>query len=82
RVDRVLFTLLNGQVAFFSSGSPYAVTGPSTLLDFFISPEDYYLPWVLGSFFRLIRMFGVFFSIFATPLYVAVVTYHYEMLPK
>ncbi|MBM7702226.1 spore germination protein [Metabacillus iocasae] len=82
RIDRVVFTLLNGQVAFFSSGSPYAVTGPSTLLDFFISPEDYYLPWVLGSFFRVIRIFGVFFSIFATPLYVAIVTYHYEMLPK
>ncbi|TYR79780.1 spore germination protein [Priestia megaterium] len=82
RIDRVLFSLLNGQVAFFSSGSPYAVTGPSTLLDFFISPEDYYLPWILGSFFRFIRTFGVFFSIFATPLYVAVVTYHYEMLPK
>ncbi|WP_110111615.1 spore germination protein [Bacillus sp. CGMCC 1.16541] len=82
RIDRVVFALLNGQVAFFTSGSPYAVTGPSTLLDFFISPEDYYLPWVLGSFFRLIRMFGVFFSIFATPLYVAIVTYHYEMLPK
>lgn len=82
RIDRVLFSLLNGQAAFFSSGSPYAVTGPSTLLDFFISPEDYYLPWVLGSFFRVIRILGVFFSIFATPLYVAIVTYHYEMLPK
>src|SRR6478609_2069755 len=76
RIDRVLFSLLNGQVAFFSSGSPYAVTGPSTLLDFFISPEDYYLPWILGSFFRVIRILGVFFSIFATPLYVAIVTYH------
>mgnify|MGYP003575486863 FL=1 len=82
RIDRVLFSLLNGQAAFFTSGSPYAVTRPSSLLDFFISPEDYYLPWVLGSFFRVIRILGVFFSIFATPLYVAIVTYHYEMLPK
>ncbi|KAI7251405.1 hypothetical protein KC345_g11583, partial [Hortaea werneckii] len=50
-------------------------------LDFFISPEDYYLPWILGSFFRLIRIISVIFSIFAAPAYVAVLTYHFEVLP-
>ncbi|UNL85834.1 spore germination protein [Priestia koreensis] len=82
RLDRVLYSLTRGQVAIFSSGSPYAIIGPATLFDFFISPEDYYIPWIVGSFVRIIRIFGVFFSIFATPLYVAVVTYHYEMIPK
>ena len=57
--------------------SGYAIIGPATLTDFFISPEDYYLPWVLGSFFRLIRIFSVLFSIFATSIYIAVLTYLY-----
>lgn len=82
RVDRVVYALVGGQVAILADGSPYVITGPSTLFDFFTSPEDYYLPWVLGSFFRLIRMFGVMFSILASPIYVAVLTYHYEMIPK
>jgi hypothetical protein len=82
RVDRVIYALVGGQVAIFADGSPYVITGPSTLFDFFTSPEDYYLPWILGSFFRLIRMFGVTFSILASPIYVAVLTYHYEMIPK
>jgi len=82
RVDRVVYALVGGQVAILADGSPYVITGPSTLFDFFTSPEDYYLPWVLGSFFRLIRMFGVMFSILASPVYVAVLTYHYEMIPK
>lgn len=81
RIDRVAFAISSGQVAIFSNGSPYGVTGPSNFLDFFISPEDYYLPWILGSFFRLIRIISVIFSIFAAPLYVAVLTYHFEVLP-
>lgn len=82
RVDRVTYTLLLGQVIIICDGSPYVITGPSTFFDFFISPEDYYLPWIVGSFFRIIRLFGVFFSVFATPLYVAVLTHHYVIIPK
>ncbi|GGA25523.1 spore germination protein [Paenibacillus physcomitrellae] len=82
RRDRVVYALSQGQVAVISEGSPYFITGPSSLFDFFISPEDYYMPWLLGSFFRVIRIFGVIFSLFATALYVAFTTYHYEVIPK
>ncbi|WMX58779.1 spore germination protein [Peribacillus sp. R9-11] len=82
RVDRAVHALIMGQVAVFSNGSPYAITGPSTLIDFFITPEDYFLPWIIASFFRLIRIFSVLFSIFATSIYIAVITYHYEMIPN
>ncbi|OAS16330.1 spore gernimation protein GerA [Paenibacillus oryzisoli] len=82
RVDRTKFNLLNGQVALLSNGSPYVISGPTTVFDFFISPEDYYLPWVLGSFFRCIRYFGVAFSILASPVYVAVLTFHYSVIPQ
>jgi spore germination protein KA len=82
RLDRTVWSLINGQVAVLSDGSPYAITAPSTLLDFFVSPEDYFLPWIIASFFRLIRIFSVLFSIFASSIYIAVLTYHYEMVPK
>ncbi|TFE22699.1 spore germination protein [Cohnella luojiensis] len=82
RRDRVVYALISGQVAVISDGSPYFITGPSTLFDFFISPEDYYLPWILGSFFRLIRIIGVIFSLFATSMYVAITTFHYEVIPN
>jgi spore germination protein KA len=81
RRDRVVYALISGQVAVISDGSPYFITGPSSLFDFFISPEDYYMPWILGSFFRIIRILGVVFSLFATSMYVAVMTYHYEVIP-
>ncbi|KRE64115.1 spore germination protein [Paenibacillus sp. Soil750] len=82
RVDRMKFNLINGHVAVLSSGSPYVISGPTTMFDFFYSPEDFYLPWVLGSFFRLIRYVGVTFSIFASPIYVSVITFHYSVVPR
>ncbi|RCW48078.1 spore germination protein [Paenibacillus prosopidis] len=82
RRDRVVFGLISGQVAIISDGSPYFVMAPSTLFQFFISPEDYYLSWLLGSFFRLIRIFGVVFSLFATSMYIAITTFHYEVIPR
>lgn len=82
RIDRVVYSLTQGQIAILSNGSPYVIIGPSILMDFFISPEDYYFPWIIGSFFRIIRLWSVIFSIFASPLYVAVLTFHYEVIPE
>ncbi|TDL74902.1 spore germination protein [Peribacillus frigoritolerans] len=81
RLDRIAYALTVGQVVIFSDGSPYAISGPSTILDFFVSSEDYYYNWVIGSFFRLIRILCIFFSIFSSSLYVSVVTFHYEIIP-
>lgn len=82
RIDRIVYAITSGQVVVFSNGSPYAMAAPANFLGFFASPEDYYMPWVLGSFFRLIRLLSVMFSIFATPMYVAVMTFHYEVIPE
>lgn len=82
RVDRAKFNLMNGQVVILCGGSPYFISGPTIVFDFFASPEDYYLPWILGSFFRCIRYVGVAFSIFASPFYVAVLTFHYSVIPQ
>jgi hypothetical protein len=81
RLDRISYTLSLGQVVIFSDGSPSAISGPSTILDFFISPEDYYYNWVIGTFFRLIRILAIIFSIFSSSIYVAVVTFHFEVIP-
>lgn len=82
RPDRVASSLAEGKVVILVDGSPHALIGPTSLTEFFNSFEDYFLNWILASFIRLIRLFAVTFSILITPLYVAVVTYHYELIPK
>ncbi len=82
RPDRVAAVLSEGKVAVVVDGSPQVLIGPTTLVEFFSSYEDYYLNWVLSSFFRLIRVFAVAFSILVTPVYVATLTFHYELIPR
>ncbi|KFN02819.1 spore germination protein [Bacillus clarus] len=81
RLDRAVYALINGGVVILTDGSPYALAGPTTLLDFFVSPEDYYLPWIAGSFLRIVRFFGAAFSLFSSAIYTAVLTFHYQMIP-
>ncbi|SHM74847.1 spore germination protein [Gracilibacillus kekensis] len=82
RVDRAVGSLVNGQVVIISDKSSYAVIGPVNLMEFFSNPEDFYLPSIVASFFKLIRIFGMIFSIFATSFYVAILTFHFEVIPK
>ncbi|WP_254901247.1 spore germination protein [Tuberibacillus sp. Marseille-P3662] len=82
RPDRVAAVLAEGKVCVLTSGSPSVLIMPTTLTEFFSAVEDYYINWIMGTAFRIIRLFSVMFSIFATPLYVAVLTYHFEMVPK
>lgn len=82
RPDRVAGVLGEGKVVILVDGSPHALIGPTTLIEFFSASEDYFIHWQIASFFRAVRLVGVIFSIMATPLYVAVLNYHYVLIPK
>ncbi|WP_163536266.1 spore germination protein [Gracilibacillus sp. YIM 98692] len=82
RPDRIASVLAEGKVAILVDGAPHGILGPTTFIEFFSAFEDYFLNWITASFFRLIRLFAVIFSILITPIYVAVLTYHYELIPK
>ncbi|WLD93639.1 spore germination protein [Alkalihalobacillus sp. AL-G] len=82
RPDRVAAVLGEGKIAIIVDGGPQVLIGPTNLVEFFSAFEDYFLNWHIATTFRLIRMGSVWFSIFATPLYVAILTFHYELIPK
>ncbi|MEH7379328.1 spore germination protein [Bacillus sp. JJ1533] len=82
RLDRTVGALLLGQIVLITDKSSYALIGPVNLMDFFSNPEDFYLPSLIASFFKLIRILGMMFSIFASSFYVAILTYHFEVIPK
>ncbi|MCR6465330.1 spore germination protein [Bacillus paranthracis] len=82
RTDRVTKALIDGKIAIFVDGSPSVLLTPVSYFDFFISPEDYNVSWLYATFSRVLRLIAVLFSICATPLYVAVLNYHYELIPS
>jgi spore germination protein KA len=81
RPDVIAAKLLEGRIAIVVDGSPFVLTVPFVLAESFQSNEDYYNNYIFASFNRLIRMVGVFVATGLPAVYLAIVTYHQEMLP-
>ncbi|MCX7571692.1 spore germination protein [Tumebacillus sp. DT12] len=81
RPDSACSGLIDGKVVVLIDGTPYVCMGPSSFIEFFHSPEDYFNRWMSSSLVRLLRLFGVVVSITFSAIYVAVLTYHYEIIP-
>ncbi|AXI08665.1 spore germination protein [Oceanobacillus sp. 143] len=79
--DRFTYSITKGKVGLLVENSPSGIVAPATLFSFLESTEDLYMKWQAGSFLRLVRFLAMFFSIIVTPGYVAVITYHYEVMP-
>lgn len=82
RPDRASSVLTEGKVVIMVDGSPNVLIGPTTLVEFLISFEDYYVHWMIATFLRFIRLFSVIFSISISAIYVAITTYHYQLIPR
>ena len=81
RPDKVAAALLQGQVAIFVDGSPFALLGPFFFTAAFQSIDDYYNHPLFATFKRIMRSFAYFMIIFVPGFYVAASTYHQEMIP-
>ncbi|MHA7966819.1 spore germination protein [Paenibacillus sp. CAU 1782] len=81
RPDAIAGGILEGQIAIMVDGSPFVLLAPVTLFQLFHSPEDYYNRFDIATFLRLIRFTAFVISMSLPALYIAVTTFHQEMLP-
>ncbi|WP_434082553.1 spore germination protein [Cohnella hashimotonis] len=81
RPDVVAAELLEGKVALLVDNTPFALLVPMTFWTGLQASEDYYVRWPIATFVRWIRFLFIFIAIFAPSLYVAVTTFHQEMIP-
>ncbi|SDO50348.1 GerA spore germination protein [Paenibacillus sp. yr247] len=81
RPDLCAFTLSMGKITFLVANTPFALTAPITFFHLFQSPEDYINRWLVASFLRLLRYVSYVLSLILVPIYVALATHHYQMLP-
>lgn len=82
RPDRFCDGLLNGKLGIIVDGSSMGIICPQSFIEFFQSREDQNLRWPIASFLRLLRISAVFLSVYLTPIYVAALTFHYEIIPQ
>lgn len=81
RPDAVAAALLEGRLAIFTEGTPFVLVAPALFPDFLSSPEDYYQKVQVVVLVRTIRTLAAFFTMTLPSIYVALTTYHQEMLP-
>ena len=80
RPDVIAAELLEGRVAILVDGTPFVLVVPAFFIQFFQSAEDYYQRADFGLI-RLLRYVALAIALLGPSLYVAITTFHQEMLP-
>ncbi|WP_052487251.1 spore germination protein [Gordoniibacillus kamchatkensis] len=81
RPDAAAAGILEGQIAILVDGTPFVLLAPVTFFKFFHSSEDYYHRYDIMTFIRIMRYIAFIMSMLMPSLYVAITTFHQEMLP-
>lgn len=82
RPDKTCNYLLEGRVVVLVNGSPFSIILPAVLVDFLESPEDVNLNFNYSNFLRVLRGFALFFALLMPGFYIAITTYHCELIPS
>lgn len=82
RPDKVARSLLNGRCVILVDGLPIGYILPATISQFMSTPEDYSGNFIFASIVRLLRYCLLFVEVLLPGGYVALTTFHYEMLPS
>lgn len=81
RPDRAAMAVLDGRVVLLTDNSPEAIILPAVCSSLFSASDDYYRHFAIVSFLRLIRYFAAFLAVSLPGLYLAVTSFHTQILP-
>ncbi|MFE4427428.1 spore germination protein [Peribacillus butanolivorans] len=81
RPDVIAAELLEGKVAILVDGTPIVLVVPALFVSFIHSAEDYYQRADIATLIRLLRFFTIIIALLGPSLYIAITTFHQEMLP-
>ncbi len=81
RPDKFCADLLEGRVGIIADGIPFGFIVPGTFVQFMQTPEDYSRKTIVSSLIRIIRFLALLMSLFTPAIYIAMTTFHPEMMP-
>lgn len=81
RPDVAAASLLEGRIIILTDNTPMALIAPATFWSMMQSPEDYYQRYLIGTLIRWLRYAFFLIALLAPAVYVAVLTFHQEMVP-
>ncbi|MGG2483380.1 MULTISPECIES: spore germination protein [Brevibacillus] len=81
RPDAAAAGLLEGRVVILVDGTPFVLMVPALFAQFLQASEDYYQRWDFATLIRQIRYISLFISLLVPSMYIAITTFHQEIIP-
>lgn len=81
RPDKFCSHIMDGRVGLLIDGLPTAYILPASVTMFMQAPEDYSNNYIFSSVIRLLRYFCLVVSLLLPGFYIAITTFHQEMIP-
>ena len=81
RPDIACSNLLEGRAVILVEGTPFSLIAPISFFSLIQSHEDYYQRFMIGTIIRWLRYLFLGVSLLFPSLYVAILTFHQEMVP-
>jgi spore germination protein KA len=81
RPDVLAAKLLEGRIGLLVDGTPFVLTVPYIMIEYFQTNEDYYNNFFFSSINRILRIVGGLLSISVPAIYISLTTYNQEMIP-
>lgn len=81
RSDKFCMNLLEGRVGIIADGLPIGYLAPGTFAQFIKVPEDNASHFIVSSALTLLRYLSLTITLLLPAFYVAVATFHHEMIP-
>lgn len=81
RPDKAASAILEGRVVIAVDNSPEVLIVPATFNTFFQASDDYYNQWSVATFARILRYVASILAIGLPGFYIAITSYHLEMIP-
>ena len=82
RPERAANYLSEGRVIVICDGTPFALVAPASITSMLDSTELNTLRWQSGTFIKIIRMCALTFCTLLPAAYIALTSFHREMLPE
>lgn len=81
RPDIACASLLEGRAVILVDGTPFSLVAPISFFSLIQSHEDYYQRYMMGTVIRWLRYLFLGISLLLPSFYVAILTFHQEMVP-
>ncbi|QJD88285.1 spore germination protein [Cohnella herbarum] len=81
RPDTAASHILQGRYIVVVDKSPTVMAAPAHFFTFLTSVDDHNSRWMIASFTRILRFIAAFISLFLPAVYIALISFDYEVIP-